>query len=231
MHVTLEEVRAVVEDNEKQRFSLIPKYAAPGLTQNGDALPIDDAATVQASPPADFDENDPSNYLIRANQGHSIKIEDEGLLTPLTLDDPSALPRLVVHGTNHSAWPLILKTGGLKRMERNHVHFACGLPKGIIPLETEGPTDGQAVIEISGEATPEIKDQAVVSGMRSNSSILMYLDLPAALEGGLKFGMSQNGVILTEGNEDGFVLLKYFKRIEDRRKGQGVLMRYGELAK
>ncbi len=78
---------------------------------------------------------------------------------------------------------------------------------------------------------PRGKKEPVISGMRSTSSILIYLDLLAALAAGLKFGKSQNGVVLTEGDESGFVSIKFFKRVEERKRGYGILMRNGEMVK
>ncbi|KAL9581334.1 MAG: hypothetical protein Q9212_003955, partial [Teloschistes hypoglaucus] len=37
-------------------------------------------------------------------------------------------PEEVVHGTFEDSWAKILKSGGLKKMGRQHVHFAMGVP-------------------------------------------------------------------------------------------------------
>jgi 2'-phosphotransferase len=55
---------------------------------------------------------------IRAHQGHSIEIEDDGSLLTL-IESP---PKMVIHGTSADKWALI-KTLGLSRMKRNHIHF------------------------------------------------------------------------------------------------------------
>ncbi len=68
----------------------------------------------------DASDSDPSHYLIRATQGHSIAIAAKNLLTPLT---PATAPCFAVHGTYLAAWPLILAAGGLKPMSRTHIHF------------------------------------------------------------------------------------------------------------
>lgn len=68
---------------------------------------------------------------IRATQGHSIKeVNSEALLTKIT--DPTLFP-VVIHGTYNKFWGLI-QADGLKRMARNHIHFAPGMPKeeGVI---------------------------------------------------------------------------------------------------
>ncbi len=81
-----------------------------------------DAATETDIGDVDDPDPDPAHFLIRAAQGHSLAIEQEtGLYTPLT---PETAPPAVVHGTYRKAWPLILRSGGLKRMGRTHIHFA-----------------------------------------------------------------------------------------------------------
>jgi 2'-phosphotransferase len=66
--------------------------------------------------------------------------------------------------------------------------------------------------------------------MRKTSTILIFLDLAKALDAGLVFGMSDNGVVLTEGNKDGLVPLEFFERVEDRT-GLGVLVQDGKIVK
>lgn len=88
-----------------------------------------------------------------------------------------------VHGTYKNNLQSILDSG-LKRMERLHVHFSSGLP-----------TDGE-----------------VISGMRKNVNVLIFLDVRKALEDGMKIYISENQVILTEGF-DGVVPVKYFDNI------------------
>lgn len=61
--------------------------------------------------------------VIRAAQGHTIStVVDEELLTEIT--DPSLVP-VCIHGTYRRAVDSILSTG-LKKMRRNHMHFAPG---------------------------------------------------------------------------------------------------------
>ncbi|KAM0939212.1 putative 2'-phosphotransferase [Dioscorea sansibarensis] len=89
-----------------------------------------------------------------------------------------------VHGTYKKNLESILQYG-LKRMTRLHVHFSCGLP-----------TDGQ-----------------IISGMRRDVNVLIFLDVKKALEEGMKLYISDNKVILTEGF-DGVVPVKFFNKIE-----------------
>ena len=51
-------------------------------------------------------------------------------------------------------------------------------------------------------------------GMRANSQVLVYVDVPKAMGAGLKFYLSANGVVLTEGNENGFIPTELFERVE-----------------
>lgn len=74
----------------------------------------------------------------------------------------------MVHGTFSKFWGSI-KEGGLKRMTRNHIHFAPGMPK----------------------------EEGVVSGMRGNCDVIIQIDLKAAMNDGIEFFISSNNVILT----------------------------------
>ncbi|KAH6813123.1 RNA 2'-phosphotransferase [Perilla frutescens var. frutescens] len=96
---------------------------------------------------------------------------------------PEEIP-VCVHGTYKKNLESILREG-LKRMQRLHVHFSSGLPR----------------------------DFEVISGMRRNVDLLIYLDVRKALEEGMKLYVSDNKVILTEGF-DGVVPVKYFQKIE-----------------
>ncbi|KAI8330344.1 phosphotransferase KptA/Tpt1 [Chlamydoabsidia padenii] len=93
----------------------------------------------------------------------------------------------VIHGTTLANWRLIHKSQGLSRMNRNHIHCALGLPE----------------------------DQAVISGMRSTSQVLIYIDMEKALQDDIRFYRSSNNVILTEG-VDGILPHRYFKQVVDR---------------
>ncbi|EME49750.1 hypothetical protein DOTSEDRAFT_120160 [Dothistroma septosporum NZE10] len=207
LKVTFDEVRAIVQDNDKQRFTMV---LASSLDSNA-----------EPTGSADFTSNDPKDYLIRANQGHSLKIESEGLLRPITAEN---VPHAAIHGTTHSAWPQIVASGGLKPMTRNHVHLASGLPAGFRSIVEKDDTTEEAAAAAAAAAVP------VISGMRKSSTVLMFLDMAKAMEAGIKFWLSDNGVILSEGNADGVVPLEYFKLVEDRT-GDGVLVQDGKVVK
>lgn len=53
--------------------------------------------------------------------------------------------------------------------------------------------------------------------MRKSSQILIFVDIELAIAAGVKFWMSDNGVILTEGDETGFLLPQYFLKVENAR--------------
>ncbi|XP_052179443.1 uncharacterized protein LOC127792864 [Diospyros lotus] len=98
-----------------------------------------------------------------------------------------------VHGTYKKFLESILEQG-LKRMKRLHVHFSSGLP-----------TDGE-----------------VISGMRRDVDVLIFLNVKKALEEGMKLYISDNKVILTEGF-DGVVPVKYFEKLESWPDRQPIL--------
>ena len=50
--------------------------------------------------------------------------------------------------------------------------------------------------------------------MRNSSQILIFVDIQKALDAGVKFYLSTNGVVLTEGDEQGYLLPRFFSRVE-----------------
>ncbi|XP_072887516.1 tRNA 2'-phosphotransferase 1 isoform X2 [Hemitrygon akajei] len=119
---------------------------------------------------------------IRANQGHTLQVE-ELELTPISLGGGN-LPAQAVHGTYLRHWPLI-KAEGLRRLSRQHIHLAPGLPE----------------------------DGGVISGMRSSCELAIFVELEKALSDGIPFFLSANHVILTPGNEHGVLPPKYFQKV------------------
>lgn len=130
---------------------------------------------------------------VRASQGHSMAgVRDEALLRIL---DSDAVPEQCVHGTYMKHWNAICERGlmaggALGTKHRRHVHFARGL------LGTGG----------------------VISGMRSDCEVAIYLDVRASQRAGLPFFESNNGVILTPGF-DGLVPTRLFHRAVCLRTG------------
>lgn len=77
-------------------------------------------------------------------------------------------------------------------MNRLHIHFAIGLPN----------------------------DGNVISGMRNSAQIYIYIDLAKALNDNIKFYKSANNVILSPGNADGIIEIKYFLKVIDHKTGK-----------
>lgn len=181
LKVTFADIQDVVSDSEKQRFSMKPN---PALK----------------SPP-DPKSEDPSDWVIRASQGHSIVIESAALLVPITLEAGN-VPEIVVHGTYFAFYQAIIESGGLKKMGRNHIHMSTGLPED---------------------------KQGVISGMRKDAEVLIYVDIQESLkDGGVLWWISDNGVVLTEGDENGVLSTKYFKKVVGRKLDVGTLWEDGE---
>ncbi|MEQ2211537.1 tRNA 2'-phosphotransferase 1 [Xenoophorus captivus] len=103
-------------------------------------------------------------------------------LKPVLAGSPDC-PTEAVHGSYLRSWPSIQQQG-LSRMKRTHIHLACGLP---------------------GE-------DGVISGMRKNCDLAVFIDVPRALADGIEFFWSENGVLLTAGDAEGKLLPKYFTR-------------------
>ena len=135
--------------------------------------------------------NDNGDLEIRANQGHSVDVPE---LQLEEIIDPSLYPTLI-HGTNFRAWDLI-KTEGLKTMNRTHIHLTTGLPG-----------DGE-----------------VISGMRKSCTVFIYIDMSKAIKDNIKFFKAANGVILTKGlNESGVLSLRYFSQVLNAKTKQPLI--------
>ncbi|KAJ2711432.1 tRNA 2'-phosphotransferase [Coemansia spiralis] len=120
-------------------------------------------------------------WFIRATQGHTLEVNDLPLV-PITAANA---PACIVHGTTRDKLPSI-RTTGLSRMARNHIHFATGL----------------------------VGDEGVISGMRARADAFIYIDGPKAMAAGIEFYQSENGVILSKGLGDtGTIPPEFFDRI------------------
>jgi len=130
-------------------------------------------------------------HHIRAVQGHSIEaVDDEASLQRLLEDDPE-LPELCIHGTYSRYLPLIMKTG-LKpggaegACFRKHVHFS--------PFEPG--------------------DKKVISGMRYDADIAVWVDIRKAMKAGIPFYISPNKVILSPGKDE-LIPLEFFQKVTE----------------
>lgn len=127
-------------------------------------------------------QNDNGAWLIKANQGHSLTVENADLKPLLKLDD---FPAQVIHGTNTTAYDTI-KQVGLSRMKRTHIHMAKGKPG----------------------------DTNVISGIRKSANVFIFIDVEKALAENICFYESKNGVILSAGNDEGYIPVSCFKNVE-----------------
>ena len=266
LKVTFEEVIHAVDSSDKKRFALlyIPASQPTESTTKATTIPVTPAgsgldvegvptgenqasAAVLAAPVTNEEQakatqhalsvkdSEPSHFLIRATQGHSIKsVDAASFLEPLTLADEAKLPDTVVHGTFHGAWPAILESGGLKCMGRNHVHFASGPSLASTLAEVQERGGDQAQVHPKNE-------KQVISGMRWDAQVLIYIDLRRALAAGCPFWRSENGVILSEGlpvpqgNESAegesqkVVSSEFFEVVVERKAGMGKIWERGQV--
>ena len=82
-----------------------------------------------------------------------------------------------------------IQAEGLKTMNRTHIHFASGLP---------------------GE-------EGIISGMRKNCDVLIYVDASKCASSGIHFYRSENGVLLTNGIAGSGVLpMQYISHVTDK---------------
>lgn len=121
-------------------------------------------------------------FFIKANQGHSSNVGDQ-ITQSKTFEIIKTPFDKCIHGTDLKSWNLIKNTG-LSRMSRQHIHFARSEPS----------------------------DKSVISGARSNSKVLIYIDMQKAMDDGIAFYLSENGVILTEGI-NGVLDTKYISNV------------------
>lgn len=113
---------------------------------------------------------DTASDSIAATQGHSLQLKpDESVLAPVT--DVAELPQQLIHGTNVRNCTLIVQSGKLSPMNRNHVHLSAGIV-------------GQ--------------DKDVVSGMRASSNVYIYIKRDAETLAHLRLFKSLNNVYLCE---------------------------------
>ncbi|KAI8892271.1 phosphotransferase KptA/Tpt1 [Globomyces pollinis-pini] len=108
-------------------------------------------------------QNDTGEYVIRANQGHSmkeIKVELE------VIQSPEEIPT-VIHGTYLKPWSTI-RNLGLSRMKRQHIHFAVG------KFGEEGVTSGmRATCNVFIFINAETAMKAGIQFYRSENNVIL----------------------------------------------------------
>ncbi|KAL6944687.1 hypothetical protein ACO0RG_001432 [Hanseniaspora osmophila] len=129
---------------------------------------------------------------IRATQGHSIKsVQSEKLLSKVTTYEHEHL----IHGTSVASALVILETGHLKKMNRNHIHLS-------FDILTKNKNEAKVI-----GAEPKNK---VVSGMRYNSQVYIFLNHKALFSSEISlYKSSGNEVYLIEQD----IPVKFFQKI------------------
>ncbi|KAJ8720448.1 hypothetical protein PYW07_012491 [Mythimna separata] len=142
--------------------------------------------------------NDKQRFKLRRNPStNCLEIKANQGHTITEVSDTELIPitepkyNTVIHGTYLKCWPQI-KNEGLSRMKRKHIHLARGT----------------------------LKDASVISGLRRGAEVHIYIDLAGALADAIKFYESENGVILTSGNEKGYLEPKYFAKAVNIHTGE-----------
>lgn len=102
---SLETFQEIVDSDDKQRFKLIKE-----------SLRGDDGEDILGEKEEEPRRGD--EWMIRANQGHSMKEVDN-----LGLYEIKEPLKECIHKTNKKAWKIIEKEG-LSRMKRNHIHLS-----------------------------------------------------------------------------------------------------------
>ena len=223
--INFSEICQAVATNDKQRYAL--QYRAnPNDSKSAKNETGSVTESQRALAMAETDQ-DITKYYIRATQGHSIKsLQAAEMLKPITITNPNSIPETAVHGTFSGLWETILNSGGLRAMNRNHIHLATGPPLSNFINE-----DGKWIDTANRDAVSDQK--AVISGMRRDAQILIYIDIQKALNAGIQFWESENHVVLTEGvakiDEIKKVLsTEYWHSVIEIKLGLGIIWRQGD---
>ncbi|TFK21172.1 hypothetical protein FA15DRAFT_645949 [Coprinopsis marcescibilis] len=126
------------------------------------------------------------NWWIRVQQGHTNMPANSirRVLSPKEI-------RKTVHATTAEAWESI-KTQGLSRLDGDYIHMYQGVP-GVEAIRQQGMKTG-------------------ISHPRNK--VLIFVNAGQAIQEGIKFYRSWDGLILTPGNADGVIPPKMLKRVE-----------------
>lgn len=137
---------------------------------------------------------DDGQQYVCANQGHSLKkVSNDNL--QLLEQSREAYPAQLIHGTTRQKLRLILASGGLSRMGRNHIHFT----------------------------SVQVSHDEHVSGLRTFSDVLIFVDIDKLLrQDSIRFYKSLNDVYLTEGDASGMLPVLFFLKIVDRKTGEPI---------
>ena len=142
-------------------------------------------------------------WMIRANQGHSMKhIQIDEIGQPILAPD---LGCDYIHGTFYKNLPGIyadgLLAGGVRGLQRRQMIHAIIVPKGL--------QRGQR---------PE--------GLRNGCEVLIYIDMEEAMRNGARFYTTPNGSIVTQGF-DGQIPPEYLPKMLPIEVKTGTASRQG----
>ncbi|PWN41591.1 phosphotransferase KptA/Tpt1 [Ceraceosorus guamensis] len=198
--VSLEDVKEVVQSNEKKRFELREEEgehwirAVQGHSlQNVSCVDVEmtrltlDNLAILAAPHAS---------PLGSSNGPAADAQVPGYENP----GPQVY---VLHGTNKAAWELIKSSGGLSRMKRQHIHLAAGRP-------------GSGVISGMRTSSPLILHVDLVSALADGIPFLIASN-GAVLTPGIEH-QGQHGVLP----------LKYVAWVEQTKDGTQVWKRDGD---
>ena len=240
--ITEADVRQLVASCPKRRFELRGPISA--LAGASGTTPRPSTAAPASS----------SSLSIRATQGHTMssantKLEDDLMLTRLD-ERAAAFVAEAAHGTTTRAWANI-KTEGVKRMRRRHVHMARASHEGwsafMTPIECNGLGDEGsseaprtdcvpsgaargAAAETDGEAfgvrrAGDGGGVSVISGFRADARVAVWVDVARGVREGVPFFLSANGVVLSPGEGDtGAIPPRLFLRATDLKTGEALAL-------
>lgn len=138
------------------------------------------------------DNNDKQRFSMKSSGGQMYIRANQGhsidVAKELKTEEMMSLITVPITPCIHGTYQKFLpsiQANGLNRMSRGHIHMTSGL------------------------------EADVISGFRGNCNILLYIDMEAAMKDGIKFYLSDNKVILTEG-VNGVLDYKYVKQAVER---------------
>ncbi|KAG9284402.1 hypothetical protein G9A89_023659 [Geosiphon pyriformis] len=172
------DIKEAVQNNDKQRYKLVEEVSELGG----------------------------SKWFIRANQGHSIQVEQ---LELVRITDPTLFPQ-VIHGTYMTNWKSI-ESKGLSKMSRNHIHFANGRwGDPNVKSGVRANCDLFIIVDLEKAIAGKVDFIFILN----NNNRLYLIKKNIFVIDGIEFFESANGVILSKGI-DGILSTKYFKKVED----------------
>lgn len=208
--LTFPKLKKIVAENDKQRYTLV-------LAASVDAPVADPAAGGDIVAGV-------ADMVVKAPEAATVTVEDVPAPAPAEeIDDPAAY--LIRANQGHS---IAISSESLQLTPLSSESLPVAVHGTFYPFY-------EAILEcgyLSRMSRTHIHlaaaETGVVSGMRADAEVLVFVDVKRAVEeGGLKFWTSTNGVVLTEGDAEGRLGLEYVERVVDRKSGLGVLWQGG----